>query len=293
MSFGPDVNEVTLNLKLKGLTWDHPRGYAPLIAGAREYRQSHPGVEISWDRRTLREFGEAPIEQYADRYDLIIIDHPFTGFAAGHDVLVDLAPYITTAERDVFARDSVGLSWNSYWYGAGLWALPIDAATQVACYRPDLLPPLSSAPPATFDDVLQLAARARTKGQFVIVPACPIDAISLVFTLSANLGHPITEMDDSFLDPRGCPRGSGAAACAHRRCPSEKRRLQPDPGLRFHGFVVRRGLLSLGLWLFQLLAAWNSSAVEIYRRSRCGKYRLRGNHDRWHRRSRYSILRAS
>ena len=187
-------------VKLKGLTWDHPRGYAPLIAGAREYQQSHPDVEISWDRRTLREFGEAPIEQYADRYDLIVIDHPFTGFAAAHDVLVDLARYVTLPETEVFARDSVGLSWNSYWYGGGLWALPLDAATQVACYRPDLLAGISCAPPKTFEDVLNLAAAARAHGQFVIVPACPIDAISLVFTLSANLGHPISEIADSFLE---------------------------------------------------------------------------------------------
>jgi multiple sugar transport system substrate-binding protein len=200
-SFGPAGHEGNLETKLKGLTWDHPRGYAPLIAGAREYHQSHPGVEISWERRTLREFGEAPIEQYAERYDLIVIDHPFTGFAAAHDVLVDLAPYITAAERDVFARDSVGLSWNSYWYAGGLWALPIDAATQVACYRPDLLSQLSSPPPKTFEDVLKLAATARAQGRFVIVPACPIDAISLVFTLSANLGHAICEMDSSFLEP--------------------------------------------------------------------------------------------
>jgi multiple sugar transport system substrate-binding protein len=188
-----------LEVKLKGLTWDHPRGYAPLIAGAREYRQSHPDVEISWDRRTLREFGEAPIEQYADRYDLIIVDHPFVGFAAAHDVLVDLAPYVDEHERDVFARDSVGPSWKSYWYRQGLWALPIDAATQVACYRPDLLSQLSRPPPATFEDVLKLAATARARGRSVIVPACAIDAISLVFTLSANLGHPISEAADPFL----------------------------------------------------------------------------------------------
>jgi multiple sugar transport system substrate-binding protein len=187
-------------VKLKGLTWDHPRGSAPLVAGAREYQRFHPDVEISWDRRTLREFGEAPIEQYADRYDLIVIDHPFTGFAAAHDVLVNLAPYLTPAESDVFARDSVGLSWNSYWYGGGLWALPLDAATQVASYRPDLLARLPGAPPKTFEDVLKLAAAARARGQFVIVPACPIDAISLVFTLSANLGHPISEIADSFLE---------------------------------------------------------------------------------------------
>lgn len=189
-----------MEVKLKGLTWDHPRGYAPLVAGAREYQRSHPDVEISWDRRTLREFGEGPIEQYADRYDLIIIDHPFAGFAAAHDVLVNLASYVTPAERDAFAADSVGPSWSSYWYAEGLWALPIDAATQVACYRPDLLSQISGAPPKTFDDVLQLAVTTQVRGPYVIVPACPIDAISLVFTLSANLGHPIFETTDSFLE---------------------------------------------------------------------------------------------
>ena len=44
------------------------------------------------------------------------------------------------------ARDSVGPSWESYRYAEGLWALPVDAATQVASYRPDLLEQLSSKP---------------------------------------------------------------------------------------------------------------------------------------------------
>jgi multiple sugar transport system substrate-binding protein len=191
---------VKVQLHLKGLTWDHPRGYAPLVAGAREYQLSHPNVEISWDRRTLREFGEAPIEQYADRYDLIVVDHPFVGYAAAHDVLVNLAPHLTRVEREVFARDSVGPSWISYWYSGGLWALPIDAATQVASYRPDLLAKFPDEPPKTYFEVLKLAAKARESGQFVILPAWPTDAISLVFTLSANLGYPIAESADPFLE---------------------------------------------------------------------------------------------
>src|SRR5215470_633611 len=87
-----------VEIVLKGLTWDHPRGYAPLLAGVAEYKQQNPRIRIQWDRRTLREFGEAPIEQYLDRYDLIIVDHPFVGFAAAHDVLVDLAPLLSEAE---------------------------------------------------------------------------------------------------------------------------------------------------------------------------------------------------
>lgn len=189
-----------MELTLKGLTWDHPRGYAPLINGAPEYENQHPGVKVRWDRRTLREFGEAPIEQYASRYDLIIVDHPFVGFAAAHDVLLDLSPYFSAEEKVRCDRDSVGRSWHSYWYSRGLWALPIDAATQVASYQPDLLQQLSFAVPRTLDEVVQLGAKLQNQGKSVIVPACPTDAISLVFTLSANLGYPIPEEADPFLE---------------------------------------------------------------------------------------------
>jgi multiple sugar transport system substrate-binding protein len=189
-----------VEIVLTGLTWDHPRGYAPLIGGAPEYEKLNPGLKIRWDRRTLREFGEAPIEQYIDRYDLLIVDHPFVGYAAAHETLLNLAPFLSETEELLFAADSVGPSWESYWYSGGLWALPIDAATQVACYRPDALQQFSPEVPRTFDDVLTLARRVRDFGKFVVVPACPTDAISLFFTLSANLGHPIAEASDIFID---------------------------------------------------------------------------------------------
>jgi len=189
-----------VEITLKGLTWDHPRGYAPLLAGVAEYRQQNPGINIQWDRRTLREFGEAPIEQYLDRYDLLIVDHPFVGFAAAHRVLVDLAPSLTDVEKARFAKDSVGPSWDSYWYDGGLWAFPIDAATQVASYRPDLMAAFPDPVPQSFDAVLQLGRKARAVGKYVIVPACPTDAISLFFTLSANLGYPIAEEQEIFVE---------------------------------------------------------------------------------------------
>ena len=189
-----------MEITLKGLTWDHPRGYAPLLGGAAEYEKEHPEIKIHWDRRTLREFGEAPIEPYLDRYDLLIVDHPFVGFAAAHWALVNLAPSISEAEKLHFAADSLGPSWESYWYGAGLWAFPIDAATQVASYRSDLLLKLSPAVPNTFDGVLELGKKVRKAGKYIVVPACPTDAVSLFFTLSANLGYPIPEERELFVD---------------------------------------------------------------------------------------------
>jgi len=187
-----------VGITLRGLTWDHPRGYAPLLGGVPEYKTQHPEIDIQWDRRSLREFGEAPIEQYLDRHDLLVVDHPFVGFAAAHRALVDLAPSLSEVEKRHFAEDSVGPSWESYWYGGGLWAFPIDAATQVASYRPDLLPTQSV--PGTFDGVLELGAQARKTGKCIAVPACPTDAISLFFTLSATLGYPIPEERELFVE---------------------------------------------------------------------------------------------
>lgn len=192
-------------MKLKGLTWDHPRGYAPLIQGAKEYSKANRGIEIQWDRRTLREFGEASIDQYLDRYDLVIVDHPFVGFAAANESLVNFGPLLTEAEKRRFAEDSVGPSWDSYWYAGGLWALPIDAATQVACYRRDLLREFLANAPDTIAEVMDLARAARRKEKFVIVACCPTDVISLFFTLNANLGHPIPEEAEPFVE-RGVAR---------------------------------------------------------------------------------------
>jgi multiple sugar transport system substrate-binding protein len=187
-----------VGITLRGLTWDHPRGYAPLVGGVPEYKTQRPEIDIQWDRRSLREFGEAPIEQYLDRYDLLVVDHPFVGFAAAHRALVDLAPSLSEAEKHHFAEDSVGPSWESYWYGGGLWAFPIDAATQVASYRPDLLP--IQPVPGTLDGVLELGAQARKTGKSIAVPACPTDAISLFFTLTATLGYPIPEERELFVE---------------------------------------------------------------------------------------------
>jgi hypothetical protein len=61
---------------LRGITWDHPRGRAPLVATAAAFARDHD-VRITWDARSLYAFGAQPLEQVAQDYDLRIIDHPF------------------------------------------------------------------------------------------------------------------------------------------------------------------------------------------------------------------------
>ena len=44
----------------------------------------------------LQEFADAPLENLAKSYDLLIIDHPWAGFAAKHGILLPLNEYLPT-----------------------------------------------------------------------------------------------------------------------------------------------------------------------------------------------------
>src|SRR5260370_21434679 len=59
--------------------------------------------------------------------------------------------------------DFIGPSLRSYRYGDHLWGLPLDAACQVSCARPDLMGQLISAPPADWSQVLELGEKALRK----------------------------------------------------------------------------------------------------------------------------------
>ena len=124
---------------LTGITWNHTRGYLPLVAAAQRFADRDPDVEIVWHKRSLQEFADAPIERLAESFDLLVIDHPFVGYAARHPTLLPLDEYLPEEYLADQAANSVGRSFESYHFGGHLWALAIDAATPVSAHRPDLL----------------------------------------------------------------------------------------------------------------------------------------------------------
>jgi len=126
-------------IQLKGIAWDHPRGYEPLRAASKEFKTKHPNVSINWDIRSLKEFGDMPIEDLIEKYDLITIDHPYMGQAHANKLLVDVSKHLSSKELNDCSTQTVGPSFNSYKYKGKLFALPIDAAALVAAYRKDLL----------------------------------------------------------------------------------------------------------------------------------------------------------
>lgn len=190
-----------MTIRLRGITWDHSRGYDPLAENTARFTAAHPGIEVEWSRRSLRDFGVQPIEDLARQFDLLVIDHPFSGRARALGCLLDLRPLFPSEFHAMLARESVGPSTRSYDYD-GLWALPTDAACQVASYREDLLAELGfDAPPQTFDAVLDIGRRARRAGKYITLPTCQTDSSCLVATISANLGHPMLARDDKMLEP--------------------------------------------------------------------------------------------
>ncbi|HTM76362.1 MAG TPA: extracellular solute-binding protein [Devosia sp.] len=166
---------------LRGMTWGHIRGYDPMVVTSERFAETHPGVEIVWEQRSLQAFADQPIGTMSDSYDLMVIDHPHVGEAAASGDLLALDGQGRDAELAQLAAESAGVSHVSYNFGGKQWALGIDAATPISVYRPDLL----DAAPTRWDEVIALAE----KGQ-VLWPVKPINALMSLYNQLANLGKP-------------------------------------------------------------------------------------------------------
>lgn len=173
---------------LRGITWDHPRGRGPLDAIAAAW-EADTGVRVAWEARSLLHFGDAPVEELARAYDLLIIDHPHIGTATRAGALVPLDEHVDSAFLADQAAHSVGPSHRSYAHEGHHWALAVDAAAQVSAARPDLLEALGAPWPVTWDDVdALLDARAATP--VVGLPLAAADAFCCYLSLAANAGTP-------------------------------------------------------------------------------------------------------
>lgn len=169
-------------IKLKGMTWSHPRGYDPMVACAALWKEK-AGVEIHWDKRSLQDFESFPVEELARQYDLIVIDHPHVGQITEEGCLAPLDVAGREEDRRLLAAGSVGLSYPSYQWKGRQWAFPIDAAAQVQAYRPDLI----ECAPERWEDAVKHARQSR-----VALPLRPPHSLMCFYTLAANLGHACT-----------------------------------------------------------------------------------------------------
>ncbi len=172
---------------LNGIAWDHPRGYEPLRAVSEEFTKQHPNVFINWDIRSLKEFGDTPIEDLINTYDFITVDHPYMGQAHKDALLLSLDNYISQTGIAELAYQYVGPSFQSYIYESHLYALPIDAAALVAAYNQDLFVKLGLSLPQTREE-LKTFYQKIPDGYAVAWPLCATDLWCSFLTLCAQDG---------------------------------------------------------------------------------------------------------
>jgi multiple sugar transport system substrate-binding protein len=188
-------------LRLQGITWNHSRAFPPLVAVSQRYEELHPHVHLSWDKRTLDEFGHTGLAELARSYDLLIIDHPMLGEAHRDKTLLDFLPHIDIELITELETDALGACLESYRYEGHLYALPIDVAAPAASYRPDLLDRFGRQLPTRWDELITLAHRKLT-----VMPGFPADLFLNFLGMCASR-RGLIQSSDCFLD------SSTAALC--------------------------------------------------------------------------------
>ena len=185
-------------IKLKGITWDHARGYDPLIASSELYFKEK-GIQVDWQKRSLTNFGDQSLEALSKQFDLIIMDHPHVGVAEASQCLLPLNDLLPANILNELKISSAGPSFESYHYHEKQWALPIDAAMQCASYRADLM--VNDSLPNTWEEVFALAKTLASKKLYIGMALCPTDCLCSFLSLTARLGSPIQENNELLVEP--------------------------------------------------------------------------------------------
>jgi multiple sugar transport system substrate-binding protein len=155
------------------MAWDHPRATNPLNAISAEWARES-GIAVVWDARPLKAFEDQPLEELAGNYDLILIDHPFVGFAATSGLIVPADEWVDPPYLADQAAHSAGPSFRSYTWNGKQWALAIDAACQVSAVREDLWRMARmEALPTVWEEVVLLAERCHNSDHQVAIPLNP------------------------------------------------------------------------------------------------------------------------
>lgn len=185
-------------IELKGIAWNHSRGFTSVVATAQRFEELHPGVTIRWEKRSLQAFADASMAELAAQFDLIVMDHPHTALAATEGLLLPYEDFAPAGFLEDQAENSVGGSHASYRFEDRQWTLATDAAAPIATWRPDLMERHGASLPATWEDVLTLAGEG-----LVTVSAFPIDVLmnSYMFcdALGAELFLPYALADEDAL----------------------------------------------------------------------------------------------
>jgi multiple sugar transport system substrate-binding protein len=165
-----------------------------VVATAQRFTELNPEIEITWEKRSLQEFADASIEDLAKRFDLLVIDHPWTGFGAHTNAILPLSDHLSADYIKDQEANTVGHSYGSYVFSNKLWALPIDAATPVAAARLDILEKQGLKVPETYDELLILAKKG-----LVAFAGIPVDVLMSFYMFCCSLNEAPFQSEDKVV----------------------------------------------------------------------------------------------
>jgi multiple sugar transport system substrate-binding protein len=186
-------------MTLTGITWDHARGYDPLVACSERYRELH-GIRVEWKKRSLTDFGDQSLAVLAGQFDLLVMDHPHVGVALESKILCPLQELLPETELKKLEEESAGPCFSSYRYQGSQWAIPVDAAMQCASFRPDILGDMDI--PASWAEVFILQQQLKKRDLQIGMALCPTDCACSFLTLAAQLGSPLKEGSDRLVSQK-------------------------------------------------------------------------------------------
>ncbi len=163
---------------MKGITWNHTRGFVPMVATSQRYAELNPEIQIQWEKRSLQGFADDPIEKLAQDFDFLIIDHPHIGVMSEVGAVLPLDEYLPSDFLHDQYINQVGHAHENYYYNEHQWALSIDAAAPVASWREDKFAELGLKLPESWSELIVLA-----KLGYVLLPAIPVDSLMNIYPL--------------------------------------------------------------------------------------------------------------
>jgi multiple sugar transport system substrate-binding protein len=130
------------------------------------------------------------------------------GDVAASQCLIDLAPLLNDLDGSF-----IGPSLSTYRWKNAIYAVPVDAACQVAVYRSDLMDRIGADPPRSWSKVLDLGASAARHGIHLAIAYSGVHSLMTFLTLAASLGRPCGQTPaEAFVD-----RATAAEALALMR----------------------------------------------------------------------------
>lgn len=196
-------------ITLRGITWENPRGYNPLVASAQQWMTSHPEVEIVWEQQPWYLFEEKILASLAagdGKFDLIMFDHPWVGKLAGEQWLLPWESLLGDDYVAALHQRVVAPSVESYVWNGRLMALPLDGASHAALYRNDLV--TATDLPQTWEDIAAWAKahHAPPHRYGLVLSLEGVLGNCLFLSMMAGLGQP------AFHDPENPTCDPEAAA---------------------------------------------------------------------------------